>query len=71
MTPAEKNIKITELMTEANNIRHAINTRMLPVRRQMDGKINPHFLEGLDIAIENAEDRYLALVNEANALLRK
>jgi hypothetical protein len=71
MTPAEKNIKVTELMTQANNLRREINTSLLPTRRQLDGKVNPHFLEGLDIAIENAEDRYLALVNEANALLRK
>jgi hypothetical protein len=67
---AQKNIKATELMIQANNLRREIDTRLLPVRRQLDGKVNQHFLEGLDIAIQQAEDRYIALVNEANAILR-
>jgi len=69
-TQAQKNIKATELMIQANNLRREIDTRLLPVRRQLDGKVNQHFLEGLDIAIQQAEDRYIALVNEANAILR-
>ena len=69
-TQAQKNIKATELMIQANNLRREIETRMLPTRRQLDGKVNQHFLEGLDIAIQQAEDRYIALVNEANAILR-
>ncbi len=69
-TQALKNIKATELMIQANNLRREIDTGMLPTRRQLDGKVNQHFLEGLDIAIEQAEDRYIALVNEANAILR-
>jgi hypothetical protein len=69
-TQAQKNIKATELMIQANNLRRQINTSLIPTRRALDGKVNQHFLEGLDIALEQAEDRYIALVNEANAILR-
>lgn len=69
-TQAQKNIKATELMIQANNLRRQIDTSMIPTRRALDGKVNQHFLEGLDIALEQAEDRYIALVNEANSILR-
>lgn len=69
-TQAQKNIKATELMIQANNLRREIDTSLIPTRRALDGKVNQHFLEGLDIALEQAEDRYIALVNEANAILR-
>lgn len=69
-TQAQKNIKATELMIQANNLRRQIDTSLIPTRRALDGKVNQHFLEGLDIALEQAEDRYIALVNEANAILR-
>ena len=69
-TQAQKNIKASELMIQANNLRRAIDTSLIPTRRALDGKVNQHFLEGLDIALEQAEDRYIALVNEANAILR-
>lgn len=69
-TQAQKNIKITELMIQANNLRREIDTHLIPTRRALDGKVNQHFLEGLDIALEQAEDRYIALVNEAEAIRR-
>ena len=69
-TQAQKNIKASELMIQANNLRREIDTSLIPTRRALDGKVNQHFLEGLDIALEQAEDRYIALVNEANAILR-
>ncbi len=69
-TQAQKNIKATELMIQANNLRREIDTSLIPTRRALDGKVNQHFLEGLDIALEQAEDRYIALVNEANAIAR-
>lgn len=69
-TQAQKNIKITELMIQANNLRREIDTYLIPTRRALDGKVNQHFLEGLDIALEQAEDRYIALVNEAEAIRR-
>jgi hypothetical protein len=69
-TQAEKNIKATELMCKANNLRREIDSNLIPTRRALDGKVNQHFLEGLDLALEEAEDKYIALVNEANAILR-
>jgi hypothetical protein len=68
MTNAEINIKITELNIQANNLRRWIDTNLIPARRFLDGKVNPHFLEGLDIALEQAEDNYIALKNEAARL---
>jgi hypothetical protein len=70
ITQAEKNIKATALMCQANNLRREIDSCLIPTRRALDGKVNQHFLEGLDIALQEAEDRYIALVNEANAILR-
>lgn len=69
-TQAQKNIKITELMIQANNLRREIDSQLIPTRRALDGKVNQHFLEGLDIALEQAEDRYIALINEAEAIRR-
>jgi hypothetical protein len=69
-TQAQKNIKASELMIQANNLRREIDSKLIPTRRALDGKVNQHFLEGLDIALEQAEDRYIALLNEANAILR-
>ena len=67
-TQAQKNIKVTELMIQANNLRREIDQALIPNRRRLAGKTSELFLEGLDLAIEQAEDRYIALVNEANAL---
>ena len=69
MTHAEKNIKATELFTMANNIRIEIRHKQ-KVRADLAGKVNDLFLEGIDIAIENLEDKFIALTNEANALIR-
>ena len=69
MTTAEKNIKATELFIMANNIRIEIRQKQ-KARAELSGKVNDLFLEGLDIAIENMEDKYIALTNEANALAR-
>ena len=67
MTNIEKNIRIKELTSEANNLRRGID-RIRAERARLDGKVNPHFIEGLDIAIDQAEDRYIAVVNQINAL---
>jgi hypothetical protein len=69
MTPAEKNIKATELFIMANNIRIEIRQKQ-KARALLAGKVNDLFLEGIDIAIENLEDKFIALTNEANALTR-
>lgn len=70
MTNAEINIKITELNIKAGNLRRQIDSAMLPTRRMLDGKVNAHFLKGLDIALQNAEDEYICLKNEAARLAR-
>jgi hypothetical protein len=67
MTRAEKNIKATELFIMANNIRIEIRQKQ-KARAELAGKVNELFLEGIDIAIENLEDKFIALTNEANAL---
>jgi hypothetical protein len=69
MTRAEKNIKATELFIMANNIRIEISQKQ-KARALLAGKVNDLFLEGIDIAIENLEDKFIALTNEANALTR-
>jgi len=69
MTRAEKNIKATELFIMANNIRIEIRQKQ-KARALLAGKVNDLFLEGIDIAIENLEDKCIALTNEANALTR-
>jgi hypothetical protein len=69
MTRAEKNIKATELFIMANNIRIEICQKQ-KARALLSGKVNDLFLEGIDIAIENLEDKFIALTNEANALTR-
>jgi capsid portal protein len=69
-TQAQKNIKATELMCQANNLRREIDQVLIPNRKRLAGKTSELFLEGLDLALEQAEDRYIALVNEANSILR-
>ena len=69
MTRTEKNIKATELFIMANNIRIEISQKQ-KARAELAGKVNDLFLEGIDIAIENLEDKFIALTNEANALTR-
>jgi len=69
MTNTEKNIKATELLIKANNLRINIRQMQNDLRR-LQGKTSELFLEGLHIAIENAEDKAIAATNEANALLR-
>jgi capsid portal protein len=69
-TQAQKNIKATALMTQANNLRREIDQVLIPNRKRLAGKTSELFLEGLDLALEQAEDRYIALVNEANSILR-
>jgi hypothetical protein len=69
MTTALKNIKATELFLKANNIRIEIRQKQ-KLRADLAGKVNDLFLEGIDIAIENLEDKFIALTNEANALTR-
>jgi|688.fasta_scaffold07922_19 hypothetical protein len=69
MTRAEKNIKATELFIMANNIRIEIRQKQ-KARALLAGKVNDLFLEGIDIAIENLEDKFIALTNEANTLTR-
>jgi hypothetical protein len=69
MTRAEKNIKATELFIMANNLRIEIRQKQ-KARALLAGKVNDLFLEGIDIAIENLEDKFIALTNEANALTR-
>ena len=69
MTRTEKNIKATELFIMANNIRIEICQKQ-KARAELAGKVNDLFLEGIDIAIENLEDKFIALTNEANALPR-
>ena len=68
MTTAEKNMRLTELSCEANNLRRRIDNNLIPVRRKLDGKVNPYFLEGLDIALEQAEDKYISLCNQIEAI---
>lgn len=68
MTNIEKMHKMTELSIEAGNLRRKIDTDLIPWRRMLDGKVNPHFLEGLDIALEQAEDKYIALRNQVEAI---
>jgi AAA+ superfamily predicted ATPase len=69
MTTALNNIKATELFCKANNIRIEIRQKQ-KLRADLAGKVNDLFLEGIDIAIENLEDQFIAATNEANALLR-
>ena len=69
MTSTEKNIKATELFCKANNLRIEISQKQ-KLRAELSGKVNDLFLEGLDIAIENLEDQFIAATNEANALIR-
>ena len=69
MTRAEKNIKASELFIMANNIRTEIRQKQ-KTRAELAGKVNDLFLEGIDIAIENLEDKFIALTNEANGLTR-
>lgn len=70
MTTALKNIKATELFCKANNLRIEIRQKQ-KLRAELSGKIPELFLEGIDIAIENLEDQFIAATNEANALLAK
>jgi hypothetical protein len=69
MTTALKNIKATELFLKANNLRIEIRQKQ-KLRADLAGKVNDLFLEGIDIAIENLEDQFIAATNEANSLLR-
>jgi hypothetical protein len=69
MTTALKNIKATELFSKANNIRIEIRQKQ-KMRADLTGKTSELFLEGIDTAIENLEDQFIAATNEANALLR-
>jgi len=70
MTTNLKNIKATELFCKANNIRIEIRQKQ-KLRAELSGKAPELFLEGIDIAIENLEDQFIAATNEANALLAK
>jgi len=69
MTNALNNIKATELFCKANNLRIEISQKQ-KLRAELSGKVNDLFLEGIDIAIENLEDQFIAATNEANDLLR-
>jgi len=69
MTTNLQSIKATELFCKANNIRIEIRQKQ-KLRAELSGKVNDLFLEGIDIAIENLEDQFIAATNEANALLR-
>ena len=69
MTTALNSIKATELFCKANNIRIEIRQKQ-KLRVDLAGKVNDLFLEGIDIAIENLEDQFIAATNEANALIR-
>ena len=69
MTTALKKIKATELFCKANNIRIEIRQKQ-KMRADLTGKTSELFLEGIDTAIENLEDQFIAATNEANALLR-
>lgn len=69
MTTNIDRIKATELLCKANNIRIEIRQKQ-KLRAELAGKVNDLFLEGIDIAIDNLEDSFIAATNEANALLR-
>ena len=67
MTNIEKNIRLTELACEANNIRREVN-RLQAERARLAGRVNDLLIEGIQIAIDNAEDRFIAVTNQINAL---
>lgn len=67
MTTAEKNIKLTELSCEANNLRRQIGS-LQAERARLAGRVNDLLIEGIQIAIDNAEDRFIAVTNQINAL---
>jgi hypothetical protein len=67
MTTAEKNIRLTELSCEANNLRRQIGS-LQAERARLTGRVNDFFLEGIQISIDNAEDRFIAVTNQINAL---
>lgn len=66
-TQAEKNIRLTELSCEANNLRRQIGS-LQAERARLAGKVNDLLIEGIQIAIDNAEDRFIAVTNQINAL---
>lgn len=67
MTTIEKNIRLTELSCQANNLRREIQS-LQAERKRLAGKVNDLIVEGLQIAIDNAEDRFIAVTNQINAL---
>jgi len=67
MTTIEKNIRLTELSCQANNIRREVQS-LQAERKRLAGKVNDLIVEGLQIAIDNAEDRFIAVTNQINAL---
>ncbi len=66
-TQAEKNIRLTELSCEANNLRRQIGS-LQAERARLAGRVNDLLIEGIQIAIDNAEDRFIAVTNQINAL---
>ena len=67
MTNIEKNIRLSELGCEANNLRREIQS-LQAERKRLAGKVNDLIVEGIQIAIDNAEDRFIAVTNQINAL---
>ena len=67
MTDIEKNQKINNLRIAAKQLRNRIDL-LIVERNRLIGRVNPHFIEGLTIAIDEAEGKFIALTNEANAL---
>jgi hypothetical protein len=67
MTEKEKVQKANELRIAAKHLRSRINA-LIYERNRLSGRVNPHFIEGLTIAIGEAEDKFIAMTNEANAL---
>lgn len=75
MTTESNRIKAEEILTKAKKIREGIDERLIPARRLLEvkvknGEVNPGLLVGWNISINDYEAEYIALINEANALLR-
>lgn len=68
MTNIEKNIRLTELACEANNIRREIQSLQTSLRNLSDRDCTGIIIEAMHQSIDNAEDRYIAVVNQINAL---